>query len=134
MHPNEQPVQPRVSKAEQKIYADVYDVLTVGMVVSSILYAIGMILALLHPRTIPLTRAFILRDYKLSQVLYGLAHFRPGALMFLATVILILTPVSRVVISIYAFYIERDRKYVVVTGIVLLVIILTVFLGRMGLQ
>lgn len=134
MQSDERPISRHVSKAEQKIYADVYDVLTVGMVVSSILYALGLILALLHPRTIPLTRAFILRNYNLAHVLHGLAHFRPGALMFVATVILILTPVSRVVISIYAFYTERDRKYVVVTGIVFLVIVLTVFLGRMGLQ
>ncbi|MGH9452305.1 MAG: DUF1634 domain-containing protein [Terriglobia bacterium] len=134
MQANERPASRHVTKAEQKIYADVYDVLTVGMVASSILYALGVILALLHPRTIPLTREFIMRNYKLGEVLHGLAHLHPGALMFVATVILILTPVSRVVISIYAFYSERDTKYVVVTGIVFLVIVLTVCLGVMGLQ
>lgn len=134
MHPKNSPVRQTVSKAEQKIYADVYDVLTAGMVVSSVLYAIGVILALMHPRTIPLTRAFVLHNYQLGNVLHGFAHFRPGAFMFVATVILILTPVSRVVISIYAFYSERDWKYVLVTGIVFLVIVLTVVLGRLGLQ
>lgn len=134
MDPKEHPGAPMLSRAEQTIYRDVYDVLTAGMLVSTVLYAVGIILALIHPRVIPLTREFIMRNYRLATVWHGLIHLRPGALMFLATVILILTPVSRVVISIYAFYAEGDRKYVVVTGIVLGVIILTVILGRLGLQ
>lgn len=134
MSENEKSVRSHVTRAEQKIYADVYDVLTAGMIVSSILYAIGMALTLRHPHIVPLTRAFILRNYKLGEVAHGLTHFAPGAFMFVATVILILTPVSRVVISIYAFYSERDHRYVLVTGIVFLVIVLTVILGRLGLQ
>lgn len=134
MHPEEHFAAPKLSRAEQTIYRDVYDVLTAGMLVSSALYVAGIILALVHPRVIPLTREFIMRNYRLVTVWHGLVHFRPGALMFLATVILILTPVSRVVISVYAFHSEGDRKYVMVTGIVLGVIILTVILGRLGLQ
>ena len=134
MHTEEKTAPPRVSKAEQRIYHEVYDVLLAGMVASSVLYAAGMVLALIHPHTIPLTRDYILRNYRLTAMLGGLAHLRPGALFFLATVVLILTPVTRVVISIYAFYAERDVKYVVVTGVVFLVIVLTVVLGRMGLQ
>lgn len=121
-------------KAEAKIYHGVYDVLMAGMLASSALYAIGMVLALIHPHTIELTRDYILRNYKINIMLEGLAHFRPGALFFLATVLLILTPVTRVLISIYAFYTERNMRYVVVTGIVFLVIVVTVVLGRMGLQ
>lgn len=121
-------------RAEARIYHGVYDVLLAGMIASSILYAVGIVLALSQPRTIELTRAYILRNYNLITMLRGLAHLRPGALFFLATVILILTPVARVVISIFAFYSERNWKFVVVTGIVFLVIVATVILGRMGLQ
>ncbi|MGH9401480.1 MAG: DUF1634 domain-containing protein [Terriglobia bacterium] len=124
----------KAGKAEAKIYHGVYDVLMAGMVASSALYAVGMVLALIHPSTIQLTRAYILRNYNVTTMIHGLAHFRPGAIFFLATALLILTPVTRVVISIYAFYTERNMKYVVVTGIVFLVIIATVILGRMGLQ
>ena len=125
---------PQASQAEEKIYHNVYGVLIAGMVASSVLYAAGMVVALMHPHTILLTRDYILRNYRLTTMLSGLVHLRPGALFFLATVLLILTPVSRVVISIYAFYSERDYKYVVVTGIVFLVIVATVILGRLGLQ
>lgn len=125
---------PADSKAEAKIYHGVYDVLLVGMISSSALYALGIILALIHPHSIELTRDYILRNYKVPIMLDGIAHLRPGAIFFLATVLLILTPVARVVISIYAFYSERNMKFVVVTGIVFLVIIATVILGRLGLQ
>lgn len=125
---------PAQSKAETKIYHGVYDVLLAGMISSSILYALGIALALVHPRSIELTRAYILRNYKLPIMLHGLAHLRPGAIFFLATALLILTPVARVVISIHAFYSERNMKFVVVTGIVFLVIVATVILGGLGLQ
>ncbi|MGH9407555.1 MAG: DUF1634 domain-containing protein [Terriglobia bacterium] len=134
MQPKVSATQSRSSKAEEKIYHSVYDVLIAGMIASSLLYAAGMVLALRHPHTVLLTRDYILRNYRLHTMLSGLIHFQPGALFFLATVLLILTPVSRVVISIYAFYAERDFKYVVVTGTVFLVIVVTVILGRLGLQ
>jgi uncharacterized membrane protein len=54
--------------------------------------------------------------------------------MLLATALLILTPVARVVVSIAAFLTDRDYKYVVVTSIVLLVMGVTVVLGLFGLQ
>jgi uncharacterized membrane protein len=54
--------------------------------------------------------------------------------MMLGTLLLILTPIARVLVSIYAFWGDHDRKYVVVTLIVMIVIILTVVLGRLGLQ
>jgi uncharacterized membrane protein len=123
-----------VSKPEEKIYADVYDVLLGGMLVSSILFAAGVILALLHPRYVPLTRAYVLREYHLRFLAHGLVTGSPSAFLMLATVLLILTPVARVVISVYAFHKGRDRKYTAVTAIVLLVIVLTALLGKLGLK
>jgi uncharacterized membrane protein len=49
-------------------------------------------------------------------------------------VLLILTPVVRVFVSIIAFAAEGDRKYVLVTSTVLVVIILSVVLSKAGLQ
>ncbi len=128
------PFIPKISKAEQKIYADVYDVLLGGMLLSTVLFAAGVALALIHPHYIPLTHDYVERNYNFSQVVHGLLALRPGPIMLVATLLLILTPVSRVLISIYAFYASRDYKYVVVTGLVFLVIVLTVVLGSLGLQ
>ncbi|MGH9356286.1 MAG: DUF1634 domain-containing protein [Terriglobia bacterium] len=124
----------RVSKAEEKIYADVYDVLMVGMIVSNILFALGLALALIHPHFVPLTRDYVLSSYHWQAIWRGLLSFRPVTIMMVATVLLILTPVSRVLISIYAFHAGGDHKYVVVTSVVALVIALTVLLGSFGLR
>jgi uncharacterized membrane protein len=121
-------------KPEDKIYADVYDVLLWGMLVSSVLFAVGVTLALIHPRFVPLTRAYVRRQYHLSVIAHGLMTGNPAAFMLIATVLLILTPVARVAISVYAFHQGSDRKFTVVTGAVFLVIVLTVLLGALGLK
>jgi len=128
------PAATATTKAEDKIYADVYDVLMAGMVISNILFVGGLALALIHPHFIPLTRAYVLRDYHWRTVMHGLASFRPVTIMMVATLLLILTPVSRVLISIYAFHTGGDHKYVIVTGIVFVVIVVTVLLGLLGLR
>ncbi len=122
------------ASTEENVYIDVYRVLLGGMVVSSALFAAGIVEALLHPRVLPLTPQWILDHYHAGAVVTGLAHMRPTALMLVATVLLILTPVARVVVSVYAFAVDRDHKYVAVTGIVLLVMALTVVLGILGLK
>jgi uncharacterized membrane protein len=131
---NKQVAEPPVSQTEQNVYAGVYHVLLGGMIVSSALFALGLVLALLHPQYIPLTTDWVKQQYHVGAVLHGLSHADPVALMMVATVLLILTPVARVLVSIYAFYADRDYKYVVVTGIVFLIMALTVVLGHFGLQ
>jgi uncharacterized membrane protein len=123
-----------VPKGEENIYGDVYDVLLGGMLVSCALFAVGVVLALIHPRYVPLTRAYVLRDYHVGTLIHGLGSGSPSAYLMLATALLILTPISRVVISVYAFHKDNDRKYTVVTGIVLFVIVLTALLGKLGLR
>ncbi len=44
--------------------------------------------------------------------------------------LLILTPILRVVISIYAFYKENDFLYVKITSLVLLILIISVIVGH----
>jgi uncharacterized membrane protein len=121
-------------KAEENIYGDVYDILLGGMLVSTALFAVGVVLALIHPHYIPLTRDYVLKDYHVAALFHGLASGSPSAYMMLATVLLILTPVARVLICVYAFHKARDRKYTFVTGIVLFVILITVLLGKLGLK
>lgn len=119
---------------EQNVYAAVYYVLLAGMAVSSALYAAGIVLALLHPHYVPLTPAWIRGHYDWPVFIGGLRTLNPAAIMMVATLVLILTPVARVLVSIYAFYVDHDRKYVAVTSLVFLVIVLTVVLGRFGLK
>lgn len=120
--------------AEENVYKDVYRVLLGGMFVSSALFAVGLALALLHPETYPLTPEWVRSHYHLSVIWQGLKRFDPFTLMLVATALLILTPVLRVVISIVAFVVDRDWKFVVVTSTVLVVIAMSVVLAHFGLK
>ena len=120
--------------AEENVYAGVYRVLLGGMIVSSALFAVGLALALLHPQHYPLGEDWVRSHYHLSIIWQGLKTFDPFTLMLVATALLILTPVLRVVVSIWAFAVDRDWKYVVVTSIVFVVIVMSVVLARFGLK
>ncbi len=124
----------RIGNVADNVYADVYRVLLAGMVVSTLLFAVGVVLALIHPVYVPLSAAWVRQNYHWAVFLHGLATGDPTTLMMLATILLILTPVSRVLVSIYVFYIDHDRKYVIVTSIVFLVMVLTVILSQLGLK
>ena len=124
----------RAGAVEANVYADVYRVLLVGMFISTALFLLGVIRALTLGTHFPLTPEWVRRHYRVSYVAHGLATLDPFALMLVATVLLILTPVARVVVSIYAFWVDHDWKYVGVTGIVLAVMVLTLVLSRFGLQ
>ena len=119
---------------ELNVYADVYKVLLAGMVVSTALFAAAIVKALLRPEFVPLTPEWIKQQYHWSVIVHGIATFDPTVMMLLATALLVLTPIARVVVSVYAFRVDHDRKFVIITLIVLLVIILTVVLGLFGLK
>jgi uncharacterized membrane protein len=121
---------PPQDKVEENVYADVYRVLLGGMIVSSALFALGMVRALLLHTYFPLTPQWVQQHYRWSVVMHGLATLDPTSLMLVGAVLLILTPVARVLVSIYAFYVDHDRKYVAVTGTVFLIIVLTVLLSH----
>jgi uncharacterized membrane protein len=125
---------PQGPSTEENVYVDVYRLLIAGMIVSSILFALGIVLALLHPHYIPLSTHWVRSQYDVTTVVHGLLHGDSTAILLVATVLLILTPVARVVVSIVAFVVDRDYKFVVVTSFVLLVMVITVILGELGLQ
>ncbi|USS93035.1 DUF1634 domain-containing protein [Fructilactobacillus ixorae] len=63
------------------------------------------------------------------QLLQGLMAGKPYAIMMVGIFALILTPGLRVVVSIYSFYREHDRLYVIITSLVLLILLTSFVLG-----
>jgi len=59
----------------------------------------------------------------LSGIIALAARFDPSGVIQLGILVLIATPIARVVFSIYAFELERDRLYVALTLIVLALLI-----------
>jgi uncharacterized membrane protein len=124
----------REHPVEDNVYSGVYHVLLGGMVVSTALYVIGLLRGMMLHTFFPLTQNWVKQHYHWAAVKHGIATMEPSTLMMLATVILILTPVARVIVSIYAFAVDRDKKYVLVTSTVLAIMVLTFVLSRFGLQ
>jgi uncharacterized membrane protein len=59
----------------------------------------------------------------LSGLSSGLVTLTPYAWIELGVILLIATPVSRVLISVFLFAAERDRLYVLITAVVLLLLL-----------
>jgi uncharacterized membrane protein len=65
-------------------------------------------------------------------VLEGAIHFKGQAIIQLGIVLLIATPVLRVVFSAIGFILERDRLYTFISLLVLLIIIMSAITGHAG--
>ena len=63
----------------------------------------------------------------LSQVGASLLTLRPQGIIALGLLLLIATPVLRVAVSVVTFALEKDRKYVVITLIVLAILLFSIF-------
>ena len=63
-----------------------------------------------------------------SQIWAGLLALQPQSIIALGLLLLIATPILRVAVSIIAFALERDYRFVVITAIVLVILILSNFL------
>ena len=96
-----------IEKPADRLYGAVYKALLVGMTVSNVLFVLGIAMSLL--RRMPARG--------------GIGD--PTPLLVAATVILILTPIARVVVSLVTFAMERDYKFVAITGTVLAVVLIT---------
>jgi len=62
-------------------------------------------------------------QFSLSSILRGLASFAPFSWIELGVILLIATPVARVLISVFLFAAERDRLYVLITALVLVLLL-----------
>ena len=95
-----------------------------GIAVSVALMAAGLVLGAARGAGLP--RGVV----PLAEIPRGLATLRPAAFLSLGLIVLIGTPFARVAGSLVVFVAARDRRYVLVTATVLLVMCASVVLGR----
>ena len=100
------------------------DILLAGIAVSVALMAVGLVLGVARGTMLP--RAMV----SLSALPAALARLDPAAYVSLGLIVLVATPFVRVVGSLVAFAVERDRAYVLITATVLVVMCLGVLVGR----
>ena len=99
-------------------------ILLAGIAASVALMAAGLVLGVARGTMLP--RAMI----PLADLPAALARLDPAAYVSLGLIVLVATPFVRVVGSLVAFAVERDRAYVLITATVLVVMCAGVLLGR----
>lgn len=101
----------------------IYHVLRGGVVLSLSFLIFAMLLLVVEGGSLP-DAAVPPRD-----LLARLERFEPDALMTLGVVLLILTPVARVLLSLVSFVEERDATFVLITGVVFANLLVSLALG-----
>jgi uncharacterized membrane protein len=81
-------------------------------------------------------KKFTENSKNISQLLHdtflGITQGRGLSVIELGVLLLIATPIARVVFSLIAFAVEKDRAYVLITFLVLMIILFSMFTGFGG--
>ena len=112
--------------ASSHLAASVQRVLRIGILAAALLLAIG--LALLIARGLP-PLAAAPSHVSLEGLPGGLASGQGRAFVLLGVMVLLLTPLARVVLSVATFAREGDRDFTIITVFVLAILITSLALG-----
>lgn len=113
----------------QNIELMIGKILRIGVFISSAVMIIGLVMfvATAHSGYSGTTY-----PHSFSNLVHGLVQFKPFAWMMTGLFLLILTPILRVISSIFAFAKEKDRLYVLITLGVFIILMIAVFIGHSG--
>ncbi|TPR36979.1 DUF1634 domain-containing protein [Apilactobacillus micheneri] len=118
----------QTTKAEMnEIELVIGKILRIGVIISAAIMIIGLLMFLITGNS---GYAGNYHPSSFKEIFHGIVQLKPYAIMMLGIFCLILTPVLRVIVSIYSFYKEHDMLYVYITTFVLLVLIFSFFLGQ----
>jgi uncharacterized membrane protein len=107
-----------------------------GVILSSVVVLFGGVIYLIHHGgALPDYKTFhgLLQPYHtLSDILSGVKEIKGEAIIQLGVILLIATPIARIVFSIIGFIREKDILYIFIALIVLGIIITSMALGLKG--
>ncbi len=107
----------------EHLYERLALVLTVGIIVSIGIIIFGFLVLIVKGET---TTSHI---PNLAHLITGLLNLDASSIIWFGTLILILTPIARVVTSTILFIDERDTRYFLITLTVLILIIVSFLIG-----
>ena len=107
------------------------NLLRIGVIIAGSVVIIGAVLFLVrHGLEIPSYHIFKSDSFNFSDfrdLFKGIITFRSVSIMELGILLLIATPILRVLFSVFAFAYEKDYMYVVFTVIVFIILIFSFF-------
>lgn len=105
-------------------------ILRIGVLISALVILIGLFILLVTNNTGYPHMGY---PHNFVMIWQGLFQGKAAAIIMFGIFLLILTPVLRVVISIYAFFKDHDHLYVGITTAVLIILLVSMFLGAQGI-
>jgi uncharacterized membrane protein len=116
---------------DKQLDSTIANMLRWGVAVAAAVVFLGGILSLRNPTTtVPGYAHFRPTPIpSLSEILHGAAHLDPSSIIQLGILLLIATPVLRVVFCIVGFARQRDKLYVFISATVLIILIYSLFRG-----
>jgi uncharacterized membrane protein len=119
--------------SDEKVDRLIGAILQGGVLLAGVLVLAGGILYLIHYGMAPANyRVFGVERSEIHSVwpiLSGVAQFDGRAVIQLGILVLVATPVIRVLFSVFAFAVQRDRLYVPITLVVLAILCYGLFGG-----
>jgi len=116
--------EPRRAWSDQHVEEIVGNLLRIGVTLAAAVVLAGGVLFLIqHGREVPDYTQWKAEKENLPAIGTEAASGHSAGIILLGIVLLIATPVARVAFSVFAFVMQRDRTYVVVTLIVLMVLL-----------
>jgi uncharacterized membrane protein len=114
----------KLVKEQHELNEVVHSVLIVGVALATALMLSGLGLDLFLNRELPTTVPDV------SEVISRVLVLRPSGFFALGLLVLIATPILRVIGSILAFAYEQDWRFVFITVVVLMVVVVSMVIGR----
>jgi uncharacterized membrane protein len=111
------------AKNRRELNRVIHRMLILGLILSATVLLAGLVLKTIAPQPVPS------KALSVQQVLVGLRTGSPASFFSLGILLLIATPVLRVVGSLFEFVATRDWRYAFVTSLVLLILALSAFVG-----
>lgn len=129
----EEVVEDKVKFKDKDLQLFLGSILKNGVFIALSVVVIGLVLYLFQEgKQLTTFSEFDKVDFNFSAFFYGLFHGESLSIMALGVILLILTPVMRVVFAIIGFHWENDRLYTYVSIIVLLIIVFSSVLGAVS--
>ena len=119
-------VRPPTAEAEERrdLNDVVHSVLIVGLAISTVLLVLGVALSLIEHRPMPDS------TIPVGEAARRALGLRPSGFLAIGLLVLILTPVLRVIGSLFVFLYVRDWRYVCVTALVLAIMLMSLLSGH----
>jgi uncharacterized membrane protein len=110
-------------ETEQKGEHAIALVLRYGALISTVIMGVGVVLALFRKTPAPYVSYHSIRP----ELLFArIGHLDPLAIVELGVLLMLFTPIARIVVAVITFALERDLKYVLISLGVLAVVLLSI--------